>query len=207
MIVRECFYYFPGYPSNLPAMPFAMRLVGSQLFRSLQISSPLIRHYAARSEAVTDPKKEIIRRVLYPNNIRNRASPTGTWRPDVGQAIQHAIPSVQVHNTIERAWLLHKRQIRRCREAELARKFESMKRAMEELEKIDTRLYLEANKQEDPRARSKSEQELAKQLRSSELRAVEARVRGLFPRELRIPTETSAPSGWNYDWTPIQRPI
>jgi len=156
---------------------------------------------------VTDPKKEIIRRALYPNNIRNRASPTGTWRPDVGRAIQHAIPSVQAHNTIERAWLLHKRHIRKRRETELARKFESMKKAMEELEKIDTQLYLEANKQDDPRARSKHDQALAKQLRSSELRAVEARVRGLFPRELRIPTETPAPSGWNYDWTPIQRPV
>lgn len=182
-------------------------LVGNQLFRFLRNSSPLIRRYASRSDVGTDPKKEIIRRALYPNNIRNRASPTGTWRPDVGQAIQHAIPSVQAHNTIERAWLLHKRQIRKRRETELARKFESMKRAMEELEKIDTQLYLEANKQEDPRVRSKHEQALAKQLRSSELRAVEARVRGLFPRELRIPTETPAPSGWNYNWTPIQRPV
>ncbi|KAF5352670.1 hypothetical protein D9756_005836 [Leucocoprinus leucothites] len=183
------------------------RLASGKLFQSLRNSQPLIRHYAARPEAVTDPKKEIIRRALYPSNIRNRASPTGTWRPDVGLAIQHAIPSVQAHNTIERAWLLHKRQIRKRREAELARKFESMRKAMEELEKIDTRLYMEANRQEDPRARSEAERQLAKTLRSSELRAVEARVRGLFPRELRVPTETPPPSGWNYEWNPIQRPI
>ncbi|KAJ3571565.1 hypothetical protein NP233_g3676 [Leucocoprinus birnbaumii] len=183
------------------------RLVADRLSGSLRISQPFIRHYAARPEAVTDPKKEIIRRALYPSNIRNRASPTGTWRPDVGQAIQHAIPSVQAHNTIERAWLLHKRQARKRREAELARKFECMRKAMEELEKIDTRLYMEANRPEDPRARSEAERQLAKTLRSSELRAIEARVRGLFPRELRVPTETPPPSGWNYEWKPIQRPV
>ncbi|KAF9451374.1 hypothetical protein P691DRAFT_724167 [Macrolepiota fuliginosa MF-IS2] len=183
------------------------RLARNSVLSSLRISLPLTRQYAARPEAVTDPKKEIIRRVLYPSNIRNRATPIGTWRPDVGQAIQHAIPSVQAHDTIERAWFLHKRHIRKHREAELARKFECMKKAMEELEKIDTRLYMEANRQEDPRARTAAEMQLAKTLRSSELRALEARIRGLFPRELRIPTDTPPLSGWNYEWKPIQRPL
>jgi large subunit ribosomal protein L40 len=175
--------------------------------QSLRILQTSIRHYAGRSDALSDPKKEIIRRVLYPSNIRNRATPVGTWRPDVGQAIQHAIPSVQAHQTIERAWLLHKRQIRKRREAELARKFECMKKAMETLEEIDTRLYREANRQEDPRARTAAEMELAKTVRSSELRALEARVRGLFPRELRVPADTPPLSGWNYEWKHIQRPI
>jgi large subunit ribosomal protein L40 len=182
-------------------------LARGSVFRPLRISPPFSRHYAAKQDSVSDPKKEIIRRALYPNNVRNRATPVGTWRPDVGQAIQRAIPSVQAHDTIERAWLLYKRQIRKRREAELARKFECMKRAMDELEKIDARLYLEANKQEDPRARSAAEMELAKSLRSSELRTMEARIRGLFPRELRIPTDTPPLSGWNYDWKPIQRPL
>jgi large subunit ribosomal protein L40 len=175
--------------------------------QSLRIVQTSIRHYAARPEGMSDPKKEIIRRVLYPSNIRNRAVPVGTWRSDVGQAVQHAIPSVQAHNTIERAWLLHKRLIRKRREAELARKFECMKKAMETLERIDSRLYMEANKQEDPRARTATEMQLAKTLRSSELRAVEARVRGLFPRELRVPADTPPLSGWSYEWKPIQRPI
>lgn len=182
-------------------------LARNQVFNSFRISLPSTRNYAAKPEAMTDPKKEIIRRALYPSNIRNRPTPIGTWRPDVGQAIQRAIPSVQAHHTIERAWLLHKRQIRKRREAELTRKFESMKRAMEELEKIDTRLYMEANRQEDPRARTTAEMNLAKTLRSSELRALEARIRGLFPRELRTPTDTPPLSGWNYEWKPIQRPL
>ncbi|KAG9222343.1 hypothetical protein CCMSSC00406_0002678 [Pleurotus cornucopiae] len=165
------------------------------------------RGYAAKDEHVGDPKKEIIRKTLYPSNIRNRASPTGTWRPDVGRALQYAIPSVQAHETIERAWLLHRRHVRKQRDAELARKYQCMKKAMEELEKVDSKLFMEANKPEDPRARSQTEMELAKTLKGSEKKTLEARIRGLFPRELRIPADTPSRTGWNYDWKPLQRPL
>ncbi len=175
---------------------------------STQLSRIATRHYAARGEPAGDPKKEAIRRALYPSAIRNRPTPVGTWRPDVARKLQLAIPSKQAHETIERAWLLHKRHVRKAREAELARKFQCMKRAMEELEKVeDSRMYMEANKQEDPRARSQAEMTLMKTLKTSEIRTLEARVRGLFPRELRIPTDTPPRSGWNYDWKPVQRPI
>ncbi|KAF8079065.1 hypothetical protein FPV67DRAFT_94289 [Lyophyllum atratum] len=166
-----------------------------------------VRTYAAKNEAVGDPKKEIIRKALYPGNIRNRASPTGTWRPDVARALQHAIPSVQAHHTIERAWLLHRRHLRKQRETELARKFECMRKAMEELERVDSRLYMEANKREDPRARTEAERELAKKLKTTEVRTLEARIRGLFPRELRVPTDTPPRSGWNYECKPFPRPL
>ncbi|KAF8347027.1 hypothetical protein F5887DRAFT_1271504 [Amanita rubescens] len=149
------------------------------------------RSYAARNEATGDPKKDIIRKTLYPTNIRKP--------PDVGRAVQHAIPSVQAHDTIERAWLLHKRHVRKQREAELDRKFACMEKAMEELERVDKSLYLAANKEEDPRARSAAEAGLYETL--------EARVRGLFPRELRIPSDTPPKDGWNYDWRPFPRPL
>ncbi|CCM03773.1 uncharacterized protein FIBRA_05920 [Fibroporia radiculosa] len=142
--------------------------------------------YAGRKESMGDPKHEIIRRALYPSNIRNGPSPTGTWRPDVGRRLQRAIPSAQAHETIERAWLLHQRH-----------------RAMEVLRELDPKLYLEANKEEDPRVRTNEEVALSKSLRGPERKALEARVRGLFPRELRIPSDTPSRSGWNYDWTPI----
>ncbi|RDB28771.1 54S ribosomal protein L28, mitochondrial [Hypsizygus marmoreus] len=182
-------------------------LAPSRTKLALRVVQTPIRGYAAKNEPAGDPKKEIIRKALYPGNIRNRASPTGTWRPDVGRALQYAIPSVQAHHTIERAWLLHKRHVRKQREAELARKFECMRRAMEELERVDSRLYMEANKQEDPRARTDAERELAKTLKTTEVRTLEARIRGLFPRELRIPTDTPPRSGWNYEWKPFPRPL
>ena len=162
--------------------------------------------YVGRKEVVADPKKEILRRILYPANIRNRASPVGTWRPDISRVLQRAIPSVQAHETIERAWLLHKRHTRWKRNAELERKFECMHKAMGELEVVDPRSFTEANRPEDPRARSVVEVELAKTLRGPERRAVEARIRGLFPREMRPPPDTPSQTGWNYDWKPIIPP-
>ncbi|KIK70478.1 hypothetical protein GYMLUDRAFT_184154 [Collybiopsis luxurians FD-317 M1] len=161
----------------------------------------------ARKESGMDPKKETIRRALYPGNIRNRSTPTGTWRPDVAKALQYAIPSVQAHETIERAWLLHKRHIRKRREAETERKFECMRQAMDELARIDNHLYMEANKPENPRARTAEEASLMKTLKAAEARALDARIRGLFPRELRIPTDTPSRNGWKYDWKPFHRPL
>ncbi|KAJ6520264.1 hypothetical protein C8R45DRAFT_54985 [Mycena sanguinolenta] len=166
------------------------------------------RQYAKPADAaIGDTRVLNIRRALYPANIRNRPSPTGTWRPDVRQTIQRAIPSVQAHHTIERAWLLHRRHLRKRREAELTRKFECMRRAMDELKKIDLRLYMEANKVEDPRARSGVEMEMMKQLPALEARAFDARIRGLFPREMKVPAETPSKTGWDYNWKPIERPL
>ena len=99
--------------------------------------------------ALGDPKTELIRRILYPSNVRNRESPTGTWRPNVARRLQRAIPSVQAHETIERAWFLHQRHVRRARAAELQRKFESVHNAMETLRQVSPDLYAEANKEED----------------------------------------------------------
>ncbi|PPR06135.1 hypothetical protein CVT26_005358 [Gymnopilus dilepis] len=168
---------------------------------------PHARNYAAPSADSGDPKKEIIRRVLYPYNVRSRSTPIGTWRPDVGRALQLAIPSVQAHDTIERAWLLHKRHIRKTREAETARKFECMKKAMDVLHEVDPRLYMEANRKDDPRARSIEEKEAMKTMKASEIRAMEARIRGLFPRELRLPTDTPSRTGWKYEWKAFVRPV
>jgi large subunit ribosomal protein L40 len=170
----------------------------------LRISRISVRH-SARRETTSDPAKETIRKALYPPNIANKPTPTGAWRPDVARAIQIAIPSKQVHETVERAWLLYQRHQRWKREEELARKYECMKKAMDELEKIDPRLFREANRLEDPRQRSVAQTEMAKNLRGVEKKALESRLPGLFPRELRVPTDTPARDGWKYEWTPVVR--
>lgn len=154
-----------------------------------------------------DPKIELIRRTLYPSNVRNRESPTGSWRPNVARRLQRAIPSVQAHETIERAWLLHQRHIRRGRQAELERKFKCMQEAMDTLYELDPKLFSEANKEEDPRVRSPQEIQLLKSLKGQEKKAIESRIRGLFPRELRMPSDTPSRDGWRYDWQPIIRPL
>ncbi|THH19688.1 hypothetical protein EW146_g1526 [Bondarzewia mesenterica] len=182
--------------------------MSSSLFASTSFNLPFrvsqtsVR-YAGRVQGGADPVKEILRRALYPPNIRNKPTPTGTWRPDVSRALQRAIPSKQAHDTIERAWLLHMRHLRRKREVELGRKYECMRRAMDVLETIDAHLYSEANRQVDPRARSPAEVELAKTLKGMERKALESRPPGLFPRELRAPTDTPSRAGWKYDWKPV----
>ncbi|KAI0274928.1 hypothetical protein BC834DRAFT_965390 [Gloeopeniophorella convolvens] len=158
----------------------------------LRISRASVRH-AARRETSIDPIKDNIRKALYPPNIANKATPTGSWRPDVARAIQLAIPSKQAHETIERAWLLHVRHQRWKREAELERKYECMRKAMDELEKIDPNLHREANRQDDPRQRN---------LRGVEKKALESRPTGLFPRELRVPTDTPQGMGGTTNGSP-----
>ncbi|KAA1471384.1 hypothetical protein DENSPDRAFT_799284 [Dentipellis sp. KUC8613] len=187
-------------------MPLSL-LAASSSRAPLRVAQTSVRRYAApRKEGGLDPAKEIIRRSLYPPNVRNKPTPTGTWRPDVARALQKAIPSKQAHETIERAWKLHLRHIRHQREADLKRKYECMKRAMDELEKIDPHLYKEANRVEDPRVRTQAEVELAKTLRGPERKALDARSPGLFPRELRVPADTPPRDGWNYSWKASNRP-
>ena len=184
-------------------MSSSLLAVRANSARPLRIAQSSVRHYAPKTQAATDPRVEIIRRTLYPPTIRNRPSPTGGWRSDVGLRLQRAIPSVQAHETIERAWFLHQRYIRRGRQAELERKFDAMWDAMDTLRRISPRLYKEANVEEDPRLRSQAEIELSKKLSGQEKKAVESRIRGLFPRELRIPTDTPPRDGWNHEFTPV----
>ncbi|KAH7886182.1 hypothetical protein F5I97DRAFT_1223570 [Phlebopus sp. FC_14] len=171
-----------------------------------QLSQTSVR-YVTTGASDANAKREVLRRMLYPRNIRSGPSPTGTWRPDVARALQRAIPSPQAHETIERAWKLYQRHLRKKRDAELQRKFECMRRAMAELEDIDPMLFKEANKREDPRARSATEVEALRDIGTLERKAIESRVRGLFPRELKVPTDTPSKEGWTYDWQPFGRPL
>lgn len=199
---------FPHPTTTMSLLRAASRARPVAAFPTLPSSSYAQRNYASpMQETGGDPKKDIIRRVLYPSNVKNRSTPIGTWRPDVGRALQRAIPSVQAHDTIERAWLLHKRHLRQRRAAEAERKFACMKAAMDVLATVDQRLYLEANRRDDPRARSAAEMEFVKKAKGPEIRAMEARIQGLFPRELRIPTETPSRTGWKYEWKAFHRPM
>jgi large subunit ribosomal protein L40 len=169
--------------------------------RALSSSAP---RQARKAAEGTDPKKEQLRRALYPGNVRTGAAPTGTWRPDVGRALQRAIPSVQAHETVERAWLLHQRHRRWARERERARKFACMKDAMDTLAALDQELYRAANRAEDPRTRTPLEADLSHKLAGSERRAMEGRIRGLFPRDLRPPADTPPKDGWKYEFSPVK---
>lgn len=151
----------------------------------------------------SDPKIENMRTALFPPTRTDRsASPTGLHRPDAPAALERVILSAESHETIERAWVIWQRNKRIKREAELKRKFDCMKRAMDDLEKTDPRLYQIATSKPDPRKMEEDVEQEIKQYRGVERRALEARIDGLFPRDLRIPTDTPSRDGWNYDWRP-----
>lgn len=124
---------------------------------------------AGRSTGHSDPKVDVLRRALYPPNIRLRETPTGAWRRDVARVLRYAIPSAQAHETIERAWLLRERHLRWKRDAESARKFECMRRAMAELHSVNVDLYNEANKTEDSRILAVAEVEAMKSQRKGDI--------------------------------------
>jgi large subunit ribosomal protein L40 len=150
-----------------------------------------------------DPKLENMRAALYPPTRLDRSTaPTGLHRPDAPAALERVITSPEAHETIQRAWVVWSKNKRDAREAELKRKFECMKRAMDDLEQTDATLYRIATSKPDPRAVDQETAESLKEYRGAERRALEARVEGLFPRDLRIPTDTPSRDGWNYDWTP-----
>ncbi|KAF8604076.1 hypothetical protein BDV93DRAFT_522886 [Ceratobasidium sp. AG-I] len=160
--------------------------------------------------APADPRNDIIRRTLYPDRanavahiVGNKASPTGVHRPDVARALERAIPSAEAHETIERAWQLYKREQRIRREEELRRKYASMVRAVEALEKLDPVSYAEAVRGVDSRRLSEAERERMKEMKRGAKKKAESRVEGLFPREMRIPTDTPSRDGWNHGWTAL----
>ncbi|CAE6420482.1 unnamed protein product [Rhizoctonia solani] len=154
-----------------------------------------------------DPRNDIIRRTLYPERTPNvtglASSPTGVHRADVELAIERAVPSAEAHETIERAWKLYQRQVRERREAELRRKYESMRKAVEVLKELDPVSYAEATRGVDSRRLSEAERERMKEMKRGARKKAESRVEGLFPREMRMPTDTPSRNGWNHGWTAL----
>lgn len=111
-----------------------------------------------------------------------------------------------MYETVERAYKLFQRHKRAKRHGELKEKFKAMEEACDELDRItlgkekggegyDRSIYIQAVKRPDPYAKPKP---VGKRISSEEVWK-EARIEGLMPREIWVPTETRG-KGWNYDW-------
>jgi large subunit ribosomal protein L40 len=79
-----------------------------------------------------------------------------------------------------------------------------MKDAVEELAMVDEKLFHWATVARDPRRLIQPEAEALRGVRGSARKALEARIEGLFPRELRLPTDSPSLNGWNDGWKPPQ---
>ncbi|KAI7856435.1 mitochondrial ribosomal protein L28-domain-containing protein [Circinella umbellata] len=107
-----------------------------------------------------DTRVELIRRVLFESTARE---PTIKLE---GKALEE-------HETIERAWKLHKMRQREQRQQTLERQFRSIHLAMSELEKASDRLFKGAI------------------VKSRHI---------TYPKQAKIPTETPSPQGWDYSY-------
>ena len=112
------------------------------------------------------------------------------------EALQAVVPSLKAHETIERAWKLHQRREREEQSENLRIKYESMREALRELEKEDPRLFAAAVEGKISPARNTRGTQ-------GDLASKEGRIPGLFPRQMRIPTETIGNFKWDESW---QRP-
>ncbi|GAA5810094.1 hypothetical protein MFLAVUS_003513 [Mucor flavus] len=107
-----------------------------------------------------DTRLETIRRVLF--------EPT---RRDNVIALEGEM--LEQHETIERAWKLHRMRLREQRERSLELQFRAMNVAMNELEKTSDRLFKGA---------------LVKSRHIT------------YPKQAKIPTETPSTQGWDYSY-------
>lgn len=109
------------------------------------------------------------------------------------EALRRVIPSAEAHDTIQRAWQLHQRHRREAHTAELARKYAAMRSALSLLEQTSPQLYREAT-------------EGRKFQNVDQARATNARLEGIVPREMRVPTERPGAQLWDYEWkAPVQQ--
>lgn len=167
---------------------------GPSIFRaphSAAYSAPLPRKTKTNS---ADPRLAPLKKAFNPLS-RN-------YRQDLQLALHRVIPSVEAHETIERAWQLHQRHKREEKLVELSAMHARMEEAVQELEQVDQRLYHWATVPRDQRRLIKPEAEALRGTKGSVRKALEARIEGLFPRELRVPTDTPSTNGWDYDWKP-----
>ena len=147
-------------------------------------------------------KEEGIKHLLYPRLVgKPRLNPVGVHRREVNRALRRVVRSAEAHETIHRAWQLHKRQVRETRAQDMTVKFERMKEAMEKLKEVDRKLYDIANARVDPRGLLPDDAEELKQLKGPARKFYLGRVQGLFPREMWIPKDTPSKDGWKYEWT------
>ncbi|KNZ57736.1 uncharacterized protein VP01_2087g10 [Puccinia sorghi] len=118
--------------------------------------------------------------------------------------LEKAVPSYEMHETIDRAWKLNERHRREEQEQALERQYLSMNKALEELRLSDIHLYLKVIKDNNG-----SIHRLQNILQPSSINGVSkininstGKLHGLFPRQLKLPVESlpNPDKVWDHDW-------
>ncbi|EGG06626.1 uncharacterized protein MELLADRAFT_106573 [Melampsora larici-populina 98AG31] len=116
------------------------------------------------------------------------------------------IPSPEIHETIHRAWQIRLRERREKVNQRLERQYRSIDQALEELRLADLSLYLKTLKDSDGNiARLENVGSRVKDLGVN----ATGKLPGLFPRQMRIPSESSPSHGkvWDHDWKNPMNPL
>ena len=158
-----------------------------------------------------DARQENLRRMIFPPAAEAEQARK-----------QHKIPTTpedaypfgaEVHTTIDRAWKLHERLRRVSLQEDLRIKRLRMHEAMQDLKKENTRLYRAATYRVSPNKRSPEEQvgliskgvvpdsqgnrvESTSEEKRQARRMLGNRLKGMFPREMRVPTQTPSKKVW-----------
>ncbi len=217
MANRFCIQAAPAWST-----PRAARAVAAQ--RAPRRSYAVAVSPKDRDSTASDTRLDLIRRSLYPPNVvSSSSSPTGAQHPQVIERVQHVMAgehgvrgatAKEAHDTITRAWNLHQKQQAKRRAAALQAKRESMQKACEALRRMSAggeavpgarRLYdaamirPKANKANNA-ADSAADKPRVKRSQA-DTKYYAARLGGLFPREMPVPTETwRTGARWDYEW-------
>ncbi|CAO1624171.1 unnamed protein product [Jaminaea pallidilutea] len=161
-----------------------------------------------------DPRGDAIRRMMYPAETDAIANRKKAKKPET---LEEALPyGPEVHETIDRAWKLYQREQREEFEEDLRVKRERMREAVADLAKTNKRLYRAATYRVAPTKRSPTEQAMLVDLgivsgqgakgpkmspspeqRRHARNLMGRRLEGLFPREVRVPTNTPPKKIWS----------
>lgn len=208
-------------------------LASSSRTRLAPATARLARGAAFNANATpTEGKMEVIRAALYPKEgvAPTSASPMGARHADHERRLRAVAPSAEAHETIERAWNLHRRAVRAARAEALGAKYEAMVEACAELDALTRGPPKSEAERESgdglglgeigegvlPRAvydramvrmaHASAAYAAAKQgiaqgkKKTTESRWLEARPEGIVPREAWVPVDSRG-KGWNYEWT------
>jgi len=127
-------------------------------------------------EAGSESKSEALRKYLYGDD----ASARKAHDLERFEALTKVIPDLEVHETIVRAWQLHKRHLREEHEQEIERRYASMQGAIVELEKTSKPLFDAAVHGPKFSTVRGTKGEAGKRA------SAEGRIEGLFPRQLPV---------------------
>lgn len=101
-------------------------------------AAPRIIVRTAATQSPADARLDLLRRTLYPSDavFPSSASPTGAYATNHLERLKTVVPSAEAYETIERAWKLYQRDRRQQRAQVMQAKFDSMREACAELERI-----------------------------------------------------------------------